>query len=184
MKTDVSGSVSIRQVNPPTFIAVSPSTVIGGNKSMISLFNNSVKLVKVKKINIINVETAAITGIMGEFRLHRINSIVGGSVITPVSFDSSDLLPSGVNVYTSGTVSESSFIKRQFLSTDETAAGGGTDLDQLISYLQLTTPFYSEYDYSKPIVLRQGEGLHVRHATVSTSGTFDLEIIFTVDFTI
>lgn len=39
LRTDVSGSVSIRQTNPATFIAVSPSTVIGGNKSMISLFN-------------------------------------------------------------------------------------------------------------------------------------------------
>lgn len=184
----VTQSVSLvnSQFSPATYVAFVTGSVIKTNKSMIALFNSSsTSIVKVKRINLLNIQVAAIVGVVSEFRLHRITtSSIGtsGQFVVPVSYDSQDILPAGITLITSGTVTESTFLKRQFLQTDESVAGGGTDLDLLVAFMQNTNPFYSEMPFSKQLILRQNEGIHVRHATASILGNFDIEVLFTVEY--
>jgi hypothetical protein len=173
----------VTDFEPPTFMVTAENIQIGNNKSMISLLNaaGSTVFVKVKSIIIANVQTASVVGILAQMRLHRISAHSVGTAITPVSFDSSDSLNVAVTARTGATVTEGVFFKKTLLQTNELSGAGGTSTDTLVSLIETQLPFFEEIQDSKAIILRANEGIHIRQATNSTVGTFDLTIVFTVE---
>lgn len=173
----------VTDFEPPTFMVTAETIQIGNNKSMISLLNaaGSTVFVKVKTINISNVQTATVVGILAQMRLHRISAHSVGTSLTPVSFDSGDSLNVAVTARTGATVTEGSFFKKQLLQTNEINGAGGTGTDTTVALLETLHPFFRETNDSKAIILRANEGIHIRQATNSTVGTFDLTIVFTVE---
>lgn len=173
----------VTEFEPPTFMVTAENIQIGNNKSMISLLNavGSTVFVKIKTITISNVQTATVVGILAQMRLHKISAHSVGTALTPVSFDSGDSLNVAVTARTGATVTEGVFFKKQLLQTNEISGGGGTGTDTLVALLETLFPFFSEANDSKALVLRANEGIHIRQATNSTVGTFDLTIVFTVE---
>lgn len=165
----------------PTFSVVSVNTVVGNNKSMLSLQNTGSSIIRIREIWIINDRTTAVTGIAGLFEVRRIASFTGGTTLTPVSYDTIDSLPAGVSSATGATVSgESDLLRSGVWSTDEW--GPGTlDVEGLDHALQQTTPFWSQTTGGKALTIRQNQGIHVKFATNSTAGEFNIRMIFTVE---
>lgn len=164
-----------------TYSVVAELITVGNNKSMLAIKNTGTSIVKIREIWIINDRTTAVTGVAGEFRAHRIASFSGGTALTPVSFDTQDSLPSGITCATNATVaSETSLLRTGKWSTDEW--GPGTqDVESSDHALQNTEPFWKQTPSGKPITIRQNQGMHIRFATNSTAGEFNIRLTFTTE---
>lgn len=175
--------IVVRPVNIeyPTFGVVSPATVVGNNKSMLALKNTGTSVVRIREIWIINDQTTAVTGVAGLFEIRRIASFTGGTAITPASYDTIDALPAGITAATNSTVAtETSLLRQGVWSTDEW--GPGTlDTESNDHATQNTTPFFSQPPSGKALTIRQNQGIHIKFATNSTAGAFNLRIIFTTE---
>lgn len=165
----------------PTFTVISPSTVLGNNKSMISIQNTSSSIIRIKKIYLTNTQTTNVTGVVVDFRLLRIASFTGGTNLTIYSNDTQDILPAGITAATNSTVaSESALFRQSFFSSDEW--GPGTlDGEQYDHGIQEYQPWYKAEPDEKPITLIQNQGIHIRCATNTTAGRFTITVVFTVE---
>lgn len=180
--TSAAGIV-VRPVNIeyPTFSVASFDVAIANNKSMIALQNTGTSVVRVREIWIINDRTTTTTGVVGEFQVNRIASFTGGTAITAASYDTTDSLPSGITAATGATVSgESDTLRQGRWSTDEWGVGT-SDVESFDHALQQVTPFWSQTQNGKALTVRQNQGIHVKFATNSTSGSFTLRMIFTTE---
>lgn len=180
----IDGTITTIEKEYATFTALATNIDIGNNKSMFSIVNASGSLVviKISAIYIVNVRTSATTGVTGIFELRRIVNHSGGTQISNIeTFDSIDTLNGSITIRTGSTVnSESSnLLWRSVFSTDEW--GPGTiDVESNDHIFQTMFPFLNRQDYSnKLITLRANQGLNIKFATNSTSGTFDIMVVFT-----
>jgi hypothetical protein len=96
--------------------------------------------------------------------------------------DTTQTLDAGVTVRTGSTVSgENATIYRRWkFSTDEWAQGA-QDVESMDHVNTVTRPVFYQPINSKPITLRQNQGLHVKHTVNSTAGSFDIVVIFTTE---
>jgi hypothetical protein len=175
---------------PPTFSAYAASVAIGNGKSMISVLNASGSSVVLRliKIKIYNVQTTTIAGIMANFGLRRITAHSAGTQLTIAGastgliypYDSLNSLNSSVTVRTGATVTESPAfdIERWLWSSDEFGPGA-SDAETIEHTSAQLIAVWEAKQNSEPMVLRAGQGLHIRQATNSTNGTFDLVFVFT-----
>lgn len=181
---DADGTQVVRERQEPTFVALITGSAIGNNKSMMSILNagGSGAVIKIREIWITNVKTTAVTGIVGIFEFRRITGHSGGTQQTGIeTMDTQDTLNSSVTVRTNATISGESttMLARKMWSTDDWGAGT-LDTESHNVAFQNTFPVWVNHDKNqKPITLRPGEGLTVKHAVNSTAGSFDLMIGFT-----
>jgi hypothetical protein len=163
----------------PTFNITAENIVVGNNKSMLALQNTGTSVVTIREIWITNDQTTAVTGVAGEFRVHRINSFTGGTALTPTSFDTSDSLPTGITSAHASTVSgEGVLFRNGKWSTDEWGTGTA-DVEAFDHAIQNTAPFWRQTQNGKGLVIRQNQGMHIRFATNSTAGSFNIRLVFT-----
>jgi len=180
----ISGTVTANVVpfEKATFSVVTTNTIIGNNKSMLAIQNTGTSRVTIREVWIINDRTSAITGIAGDFSFIRINSFSGGTALNASLFDTNDTLPSGITIATNAIVSGEAADPLRFgtWSTDEW--GPGTlDQEGLDHALQQLTPFWQQTTSGKGVVLRQNQGAHIKFATNSTAGFFNIRIVFTTE---
>lgn len=165
-----------------TFSVVAETIQIGNNKSMVSIVNTGTSQVRLREAWLINDRTAAVTGVAGDFRMLRITGHSGGTIITPVTYDTNDTLPSGITAQTGATTitGETDLLRLATWSTDEW--GPGTlDQEGLDHGFQNTFPFWKQTEYGKPIVIRQNQGIHIKFTTNSTAGYFNIRLVFTTE---
>lgn len=182
IRSDGLGNLSVREFEPETYSVLAETIAIGNNKSMLSILNTtSNKIIKLVSIKIMNAQTGGITGVFADFRLIRITGHSVGTLLTPVTFDSADVLDAGVTVRTNATVAgEAATTMLSYIwSTDEIQfAGFGSSAAQ-DKGAQNTMGIFEHKKGRKPIILRQNEGITIKQTTNSTAGTFDIELIFT-----
>lgn len=165
-----------------TYSAVGSAIVIGNNKSMLSITNatGSGVVIKIYEIYVVNAQTTAVTGVIGNFELRRIVSHSAGTLVTPEAMDLSATLNANVTLRTGSTVATESttlmWVSR--FSTDEWGAGT-LDVEANDHSNQPFFPIWSTSDLLSPIVLRENQGLTVKFATNSTAGSFDILVKFT-----
>lgn len=167
----------------PTFVAQASSVAIGNNKSMLSILNASTtNIVKLRQLFIVNDQTTAITGIINQFNLLRMTGHSAGTTITAGMHDTTETLDAGVTIRTGATISgEDATIYRQWrFSTDEWGVGAH-DVESSQHIMQAIFPVYRAEVNTKPITLRQNQGIHVKHITNSTAGSFNIIAVFTVE---
>jgi hypothetical protein len=166
-----------------TFSAYATNVAIGNNKSMLSIENavGGSTVVRVIAIKVINTQATAITGVVADFRLLKCTGHSSGTLVVPESSDSVDALSSDVTVRTGATISGegTGLLVRAQWSSDEWGVGS-EDVESADHRAQFLTPFYAPLAGTKPITLRGGEGLTIKQVTNSTSGMFDVAILFTV----
>lgn len=182
LRLNSDGTVATSDKELATFIATGTSIASDNNKSMISILNADATLVtKIHEVYVINVRTATAIGVAGIFELRRITGHSAGSVITPTSMDTADTLDSDITVRTGSTVAGESanLMWRSIFTTDELTAVLDTASNEHI--FQTMFPVFSRKTDSgtKPLVLRQNEGLTVKFATNSATGLFDIMLVFT-----
>lgn len=164
----------------PTYTALAFDAQVGNNKSMLALQNTSTSVVTLREVWIINDRTTATTGVAGLFQLNRITSFTGGTTITPNTFDTNDILPAGITLATGATVAgEGAILRQGRWSTDEWGTGT-LDVEGLDHAIQNIYPFFQQPVNGKGIVIRQNQGIHLKFATNSANGDFNIRFIFTV----
>lgn len=173
--------VFVKDQELATFAVLASNIPQGNNKSMLSLSNStgSSVIIKIRKIFLRNSQTTAVTGVVGVFELRRFVTHSLGNLITPVSYDTADTLSGNVTARTGATITgESSILARWEWSTDDW--GPGTlDQEGLDHAMQVFSPLWSYDTPGKGLTLRPNEGIHLKFATNSTAGTWDIRFTFT-----
>jgi len=180
-------AVSQAPAEEATFTAAALGVVIGNNKSMLSLYNPtaSTKILKLREYYLRNSQTTAVTGVAGRFDLLRwshTSAPTGGTAITPARHDTNDVLGAGIVLNTGSTLGgteETTPLDVIRISTDEW--GPGT-LDQEGAQQTIANfmPARAKRDpIQKPITIRPGQGVHLKHVVNSTFGSFDILFVFT-----
>ncbi len=174
----------IRDREFATFTALATGIILGNNKSMFSIQNTTGSSVKcrIHEIYMINVRTAAVTGVVTTFELRRATSHAAGTAITAIeTMETTDTLNASITVRTDATITGESatLLWRALWSSDEW--GPGTlDVEASDHKIQTTFPIYSRKTQGlKPITLNANETLTIKCATNTTAGTFDLLVVFT-----
>ncbi len=169
-----------------TYTASFLGVAFGNNKSMGAIFNGagSGRIVRVKRVWLLNNQTAGVTGVLTTFTLRRSSAQSAGTAVTPTKHDTtSENMPAQVAVATGGTVTLTGDVAfRQLVwSNDEPAASSGTS-DEFETLVPLNCIFDAATGDAdiEPIVLREGQGLDVRHSGSSTVGVCDIFIEFTL----
>lgn len=172
---------SISYTELPTFICSISNITTANNKSMIAISNtSSTNRILIKEVSLINAAITATTGLEANFQLNRFTTLTGGTTITPQPFDTTDSLPSGINGSSGSTITgEGTIYKSVLWSTDEFGAGTA-DAETTEHSMQTAFALWQHKSGLRHITLRQNQGLHIKCATNTTSGTFNLSIIFSV----
>jgi hypothetical protein len=168
-----------------TFTISALVTAIGNNKSMLSVYNpvgSGIKL-RLREFYIRNSRTGSLTGVVADFRLLRFLSVsapTSGSVLTPASHDTDDVITVGVDCRTGGTISgeEAVSLDRIVMSTDEWGVGTA-DVESAQAAIANYLPARAKRDPQlKAITANPGQGLHLKQVINSTAG--ELDIIFVI----
>lgn len=170
----------------PTFIVGVSGSQIGNNKNMLSILNaqGSSVIIRLKKIQIMNVQTSNITGITAIFSFLKVKDHSGGTIVDAVAHDSSYTTSSFVSTRTNSTITGSvqSFF-RILKATDERNTAGSLDPETFEYVFSQTFGDYSLPWKTRPITLHAGEGFAIRQTANSTAGTFDIYFMFTQEGT-
>lgn len=163
-----------------TFVAYANDIATANNKSMFSIVNTAAVVVKIQSIKFVNVRNATATGVSCSFQTKRCTGHSGGTTWTPDAHDTSDTINAGVTVRTNATVSgaAATYLSRWEYSTDEWGPGA-LDVEAHDHALQRLIPVYEHKSPAKAITLRQNQGLTINCATNTTTGIFDVEVVFT-----
>lgn len=180
----VSGSLpwKVDQDEYATFIVGVTGAQIGNNKNMLSIMNDqgSNVVIRILKIQVMNVQTANITGITAIFNFLRIGNHSGGTIIDAVAHDSFYTTSSNVTTRTNSTITGSTTtFFRMLRATDERNTAGSLDPETFEYVFSQVFGDYSLPLKAKPITLRAGEGISIRQTENSTAGTFDIFFLFT-----
>lgn len=168
-----------------TFTVLHAGVAFGNNKSMAGLFNGagSGRVLRVKRVWVLNNQTAAVTGVLTTFEIRRSTAQSSGTSVTPVKHDtSSSSLPAQVLSANGATVTSAAAdaVRKFVWSNDEPAASAGTS-DELECLVPLNCVFDAATGDAdlEPLVLREGFGIDVRHTGSSAVGVADVIIEFT-----
>lgn len=181
LRTDAIGRLV--PLDYPTFVLQATAVALGNNKSMVSLLNADASLiVKIREVRIVNVRTSTVTGTVADFRAFRITGHSAGTTLTPLEHDTADALDSDITARTGGTVSgeAANSLWRRLWSSDDWGAGA-LDVEAAQVGHQQMAPTWQTGMSQRPIVLRQNQGLSLKCVTNTTAGTFDINIVFTVE---
>jgi hypothetical protein len=169
-----------------TYTLAGVGLTFGNNKSMLALFNGvgSGRIIRVKRVLILNNQVAGVTGVLTTLALRRSTAQSGGTSITPTKHDTaSENMPAQVLCATGGTVTLSGDVEFRKLvwSNDEPSASAGTsdELECLVPLNYIWDSTGGDPDI-EPIVLREGQGLDLRHSGSSVVGLMDAFIEYTL----
>jgi hypothetical protein len=183
--SDFDGTIFVQDRNEPTFIAWVTGSAVGSNKSMMSIYNatGSIKIIKIREVWLTNVQTGSIVGSPDVFEFRRITGHSTGTqiVLDIETMDTADTLSPFVSIRTGATVASESpnLLWKSVWSTDEWLANTA-DVETEDHSFQQMFPLYQRRDVNeKPITLRAGNGLTIKHATTATLGTFTVGMVFT-----
>jgi hypothetical protein len=177
LKVNIVGSSFNPLTAPATYTFAAIDTTVANNKHMLSIANTGIAPVYVRSVRIINSQTTPVTGVIGEFRLLRITTHSGGTLITGISADTADIIPATLIARTNSTVTGLGTIpyRRSKWSTDEWNSGA-QDVESTDHIFHTLLPWYVPGENTKPITLRQNEGITVQQVVNTTVGSFTIFI--------
>jgi hypothetical protein len=168
-----------------TYTAAAIGVAFGNNKSMLGIFNGSGsgRILRIFRVWVLNNQTAGVTGVLTTWELKRSSAQSAGTAITPTKHDTnSESMPAQVAIATGATVTQTSDValRAWVWSNDEPAASSATS-DELECLVPLNCVWDSTGDSNiEPIVLREGQGLDVRHSGSTTVGICDVFVEYTL----
>jgi hypothetical protein len=169
-----------------TYTAGFLAVAFGNNKSMAAILNGSGsgRIIRIKRIWVLNNQTTGVTGVLTTWTLKRSSAQSAGTAVTPTKHDtSSENMPAQVLVATGATVTQTSDVafRTWVWSNDEPAASTGTS-DEFECLVPLNCVWDSATGDAdlEPIVLREGQGIDVRHSGSSAVGVCDIFVEFTL----
>lgn len=165
----------------PTYRLLCESGAPAANKYHIYIGNNpaSAQTLYLTGLHIINLQTAAVTGVVNRFNLRRVTGAPTLTSVTPYAYNSAD--PALANITAGHTVTagltQSTIVQPIILSSEEhTAVPTNTSIHlQTLNYLPAMTAF------ARPLALRPTEAIAVQQVDAGAVGSFAFIIDFAVE---
>jgi hypothetical protein len=131
---------------------------------------------------LLNAQTAAVVGVVCQLELRRYTgaTLPGGTAITPVSHDTTNVAPATATYsYNSVPAGVSSVLRRVFWSSDEAAVNAGS-IDEIETFVPLNIIWDAGYGDAnvQALALREDESIIV-YNTTGAVGLLDTWIEFT-----
>ena len=168
-----------------TYTVAAIGTAFASNKSLLGILNaHATRDVKIYRVWQLNNQTSAVTGVLTSCALRRINSLSGGTALTPVAHDTSN---TSVDLTSITTASGGTFanttdaqLRIWMWSGDEPAVSGATS-DEFQCIVPLACIWDSSGDSNlEPLTANQNEGYHVLQPGSNAVGVSDIFMEFTV----
>lgn len=165
-----------------TFNAHFPAVAFAASKNMAALLNtHASEVIKIRRITLLNPQTAAVTGVVCQIDLrHYISgTLTSPTAITPTSYDSTNTSPASLTVGHAGTIGGTARTLRRILwSSDEAAVSSATS-DELENFVPLNVLYeWQPHSDVQPITLRQNEMIMVFNVS-GAAGLLDVVIEYT-----
>lgn len=171
----------VKDAEYATFAVVAANIAQANNKSMVSILNagRSSVVIKIRELHLRNSQVSAVTGVAGNFEFRRFTGHSGGTLITPVTYDTNDVISGSVTARTGASITgEGDLLARWKWSTDDWGPGK-LDQEGLDHTMQSLLPIWKYVPPGKGITLRAGQGIHLKFATNSNKGSWDMRVVFT-----
>ena len=178
---NISDSLKVADAEFATFVVFRKAVATANNGSLMSLVNTSSSVkVRLRDVKIVNARTSAATGVAATFDLLRCTGHSSGTSITPESHDTDDSLDGGVTARTGATISgEGTGILRSWTQSTDEWGTGSLDAEAFDRGIQAHLSAYLAQQKTKPITLRQNQGITLKCVTNTTTGLFDVMFVFT-----
>lgn len=167
-----------------TYTAYTAGVTFANGKSFMGIFNGvgSGKVIRLYRMLMLNNQVNAITGDITTFEVWTVSAFSGGSDMTVTKHDSTNLaINANVLVqYGATTFTEVVRLRRFVWQDEEPASDGATgrEWECIVPLCEVIRLGYRDPDGS-PIVLREGEGVHLRHMGTMAVGVADVSMEFT-----
>ena len=165
----------------PTYYALADAVGFAANKHMISLYNasGSGKLVVLKKLCLVNLQLAAVTGVAVRQNFSRFSAVHSFFTLIMLIFYVSlnPAIPAGITVRTGATLTAGSLLFPLTFANDEVGATQALPSGQL----QAGFNWLPEGNEVQEVRLREGEGVTVQNITSTVIGSFAYMFVFTLD---
>ena len=167
-----------------TYSAYAAGVTFDVGKSFLGIFNGvgSGKVIRVYRMWMLNNQTGAIAGDFTSFEIWTLSAMSGGSDATVTKHDSSNasLHTSVLVKYGASAFTETSRI-RKFMWCNDEATQGTLVADDWETFVPLC--LIGRWGYGStaksPLVLREGQGLHLKHNGTMAIGNADVFLEFT-----
>jgi hypothetical protein len=168
----------------PTYRAIADAIAPASNKYHILLSNNagSGQSVTLRGLYGINLQTSAVTGVIGRFDLRRVayGTPAGGSAITPAPMNTADPSLSGVSAYsgaTSGVGADGTLLQPIMRLSEEVPAAAAS----IQTLIDLSNILAAWDDGARRLTLRPGEAVCVKQNNSGAVGSMAWIMDFTVE---
>jgi hypothetical protein len=167
----------------PTYYIWTDPITFAQNKNFLSIFNNqgSGYILRVRALQLINLQTTSISGVVCQFDIHRTTEQNDGTIITPIKADSANPdFPSGIIVAKEATVVTAEKLWSFVCGNDEVAASSTWRYEQYgIFGFGGLVPNLPD---TQPLTLRPGDGgITIRQITNTTVGSFGVLAVVTLE---
>ena len=168
-----------------TFTGYAAAVTFAANKSMLGIYNGSGsgQVIRVYRIWMLNNQTGAISGDLVNMELWTVSALSGGSAVTVSPHDSTNTALNGnvVVQYAASAFTDVARLKRFYWWDDEAAIASSTRLEwETMVRLGLVWSCGYDDESIEPIVLREGQGVHLKNGGQFALGNADLMIEFTM----
>lgn len=168
-----------------TFTAYYQAVAFAATKNMAAVLNgHASEVLKIRRVGILNAQTAAVTGALCSILMHGYFTgspgLTGPTAVTPTSHDSTNTAPTTATYGHAGTIAGTATVfRRIFWSSDEAAISTATS-DELETFVPLNIIFDAGYGDSnvQPLTLRQTQMAMVYNLS-GAAGLLDTWIEFT-----
>lgn len=164
-----------------TFTAYYSGVAFAATKNMAAILNgHATETIKIKRIGLLNSQTAAVTGVLCSIELRKYTgaTLTGSTAVTPTTHDNTNTAPTTATYGHAGTIGGTPLtLRRIFWSSDEAAISTATS-DELETYVPLNI-IYDAYGDTEiqPMTLRQNEMIMVYNVS-GAAGLLDVWIEF------
>jgi hypothetical protein len=164
-----------------TWSALAQGVTFAATKNMLSILNGGSRILRIKRIYMLNIQTAAVTGVicLGDIRRYTSGTLSSSTAVTAVAHDTDNSALDTVTIGYAGTLGGTpSTFRRYIWSSDEPAVSSATS-DELECIPILSCLWDASYGDStvQPIVLRANQMLTV-YNTSGAAGLADIYIEF------
>jgi hypothetical protein len=168
-----------------TFTAYYPAVAFTVAKNMAAILNSdAAEILKIRRIGIINCQTAAVAGVLCQLDVRAFFAggvgLAAPTAVVPVMHDSTNTLPATATYGYAGVLSGTpETLRRTCWSSDEPAVSGAT-VDELECLIPMNILFDAGYGDAnvQPLTLRQDEMVSV-YNVAGAAGLLDTWIEFT-----
>jgi len=163
-----------------TWTAFYSGVAFAATKNMGAVLNGGARVLRVKRVGIINAQTAAVTGVVCSMELRKYTgaTLASATAVTPVAHDSTNSALSSVTAGHAGTIVGTPLTLRRFIWSSDEAKLSTAQNNEWETLIPLNIIYDCYGDTSvQPIVLRNAEEIMVYNVS-GAAGLLDTWIEF------